>query len=638
MSGANQLSSADFNDFENANWEQDALFAENWDTADAANNVLLYPHVAPGNVRHDVLAALRGGLVTDASLRARVSVILGPGSTLLGIAGRLHPLYVAAATASHAAPTINQLAQAILVYSRYYIPVPSMRNYADGLRIPLPIEIDRANGDWILNSNLVRTWSRSFQAAWHPLPGQRPARLQQPDPVALQAQVQTFLRAQPTALARGIHFNARVLSNPFEAVFFVFETLRHLPVAEVFALTLAFLDQSVNHQMKLLASLTAGNAILRQLLSVLHNPPAALTARQTASRNRGERMLQGALQPAGIRSVPRELPETPQQLANRPGNLGWQRIEPTDPVVGRHRMVLGRDVLAGAVLNFNSGGNTYRGPAYGGRIPPAAFIRTHANLLNPAADARIAARLQIVQAIVVNEGFLDAVRLRDRAILSLGIQQSSAHVDIELPALLARYKNMAPDEFRLFFEIYNLDLRANGNDGHGNPRFRLQRIQPNGARVDLTTWAARRNFFGGRTVGTTTTFTTDWAARCREPAIASLKYRAAQVLEAASRLDRILREVGNITVAGAPMALSTLITSQQGVALILDAHINQPGRVPADLQAAANAAGAQPDANALDQEITRQYALIRHTHNTPARNANINALGLDVNHGTFAGW
>jgi len=574
----------------------------------------------------------------DSSLRARVSVILGPGASCRGIAERLHPLYTAAATASHAAPTVEQLAQGILVYSQYYLPVPNMRNYRDGVRIPLPIEIDRSNGDWILNGNIIRLWIRSFQAGWRPLLDQRPQRLAQPDPVAIAGDARRFLRTQATALARGVHLNARMLTNSFEAVFFVHEVLHQLNRNAAFATALAFLDQSVNHQMRLLASLTAGNAVLRLLARILDNPPVGLPPQQTASRDRGIRMLTAALLPGGTLVQPRELPETAQQLANRPGALGWQRIRPDDPPGGRHRMVLGRDVLAGDIRNFHSGGNTYRGPAFGGRIAPAPFIAANANLLNPTGDARLAARLQIVAAIVVNEGFLDAVRLRDRGILSLGIQQSSAHVDIELPALLWRYKQMAPAEFELFFGIYNLDLRADGHDGHGNPRFKFQRIQPDATHVDLNTWASRRDFFGGHTVGTTTSFTTDWAARCRMPAIASLRYRAAQVLEAASRLDRIVREAGNITVAGVPVALTDVITSQQGVALILDAHINQTGHVPADLQAAATAAGPQPDANALDQAITSQYALIRHTHNTPARNANINALHLNVNHGSFTGW
>lgn len=615
----------------------DFFLAENWDTGDATRNVLFFPDT-PHSPRTDVLAAVRGGLVTDSSLRARVSAIVGPGATPRGMAERLHPVHTAAATAANPAPTVEELAQAILVYSQHYLPVPAMRNYADGLRIPLPVEIDQANGDWIVNGNHVRLWLRSFQTAWRPLLDRRPARLDQPDPVALPQEVRQFLQAQAPALARGIHLLARVLTNPYKEVFFFFEAMRQLAAA-AFEVALVFLDNAVNHQMRLLASLTAGHALLRRLESVLARPPARLTAAQQASLTRGNNMLSSALRPGGLLAPGRELPETAQQLADRPGGVGgWQQVRPEDPPGGRHRVVLGRDVLAGAIGNFVSGGSTYRGPAYGGRIPPSAFIGGQANLLNPRADPRVAARLRIVEAIAVNEGFLDAVRMRDRGILSIGMQQWSAHADLELPALLAHYEQMAPDEFELFFGLYDLDVRSNGQDAQGNPRFMLQRVEPNGNRVDLVAWNARRDFFGGTTAGATTTFRTDWAARSREAAIASLRFRAAEVLEAAGRLDRIVREVGSITVGGAQVPLTTLITSQLGVALIFDAHINQPAHVPADLQAAANAAGPQPNAATLDQAITQHYATIRHTHNTPQRNANINAQGLNAAHGSFAGW
>ena len=616
---------------------EDDFLAENWDTRDATRNVLLFPE-APRNPRIDILAAVQGGLLTDSSLRARVSVIVGPGATPRGIAEQVRPVYTAAATAAQPAPTVDELAEAILVYSQFYIPVPNMTNYTDGLRIPLPIEIDQATGDWILNPDTIRLWARSFPAALQALLDRRPMRLDQPDPAALAGQVQAFLQAQPTVIARGIHLQARILTNPFKEVFFFFEAMRQLG-ANALEVALAILDQSVNHQMRLLGTLTAGNAVLRRLGTALVNRPARLTAQQDASLIRARNMLQSALIAGGALVPRRELPETAEQLANQPGGLGpWQHVQPNDPPGGRHRIVLGRDVLAGDIAGFPAVAPTHRGPAYGGRIPPAAFIAANGHVLNPTGDASLAARLRIVQAIAVNEGFLDAVRMRDAGILSVGMQQWSAHVDLELPALLGHYKQMAPNEFMLFFGIYDLDVRANGQDGHGNPQFMLQRVRSDGTRVDLATPASRRAFFGGVTAGGVTTFGTDWAARSREPAIASLRFRAAQVLEAMARLDRIVRDVGNITVGGVPVPLTTLITSQRGVALILDAHINQPGHVRADLQAAANAAGAQPTADALDQAITQQYEPIRHTHDTPARNANINAQGLDPHHGSFPGW
>ena len=338
-------------------------------------------------------------------------------------------------------------------------------------------------------------------------------------------------------------------------------------------------------------------------------------------------------------TVSRELPETPQQQTDRNGVGRWQQVRPSDPEGGSHRMVLGRDVLAGEIGTFGAAGHPqYRGAAYGGRIAPRQFVQTHGPLLNPRNEARLAARLQIVEAIAVNEGFLDAVRMQDYGILSIGMQQWSAHADLELPALLWRFREVALDEYLLYFGLYNLEVRQAGQDAHGNPQFMLQEINPNRTVSDLGTWQQRRTFFGGTTVGTLTTFRSEWAARSREAAIASVTFRAVEILEAAARFDRVRREVGSITVGGRPVALDQLITSQLGVALILDAHINMPARVRDDLQAAADAVGVQATADLQDQAITNQYAGTRHTQDTAARTRNIRAQGLDANHGSFMGW
>ena len=169
----------------------------------------------------------------------------------------------------------------------------------------------------------------------------------------------------------------------------------------------------------------------------------------------------------------------------------------------------------------------------------------------------------------------------------------------------------------------------------------LQRIRPNGRRDDLPI-ADRSAFFGGSQSGTATTFRTDWAARFREASVSSLQYRLAQILQATARYDRIRAEVGSITVtrAGRRVAIpiDQLITSQLGAALILDSHINLPRLVQTDLQNAARAAGDQPTDDALDREITRRYAALRRTFDTPGRNTNIDRQRLSADRGSFAGW
>jgi hypothetical protein len=248
--------------------------------------------------------------------------------------------------------------------------------------------------------------------------------------------------------------------------------------------------------------------------------------------------------------------------------------------------------------------------------------------------------LDVVVAIAPNEGFLDAIRMQDAGILSTGIHQWSAHADLELPSLLHCFKQTNPDEFMLYFGLYNLDVRRDGQNS-----FMLQSVQPNGSVTDLPV-RQRRAFFGGTTSGNLTTFRTDWAARVREASVASINYRAAQIREAVARFDRIQREVGNITVqlrgGRIQVPVNQLITSQFGAALVLDSHINLPGLVRPDLQRVANDVGTQPDEDALEQAIVNRYEAIRRTFDTPGRNARIHRR-LDHRpgshgHGSFAGW
>ena len=248
-----------------------------------------------------------------------------------------------------------------------------------------------------------------------------------------------------------------------------------------------------------------------------------------------------------------------------------------------------------------------------------------------------------MSAISPNEAALDGIEYADAGIVSTGVHQWTASHPTELPAMLWRYRSIAPDEFDLFFRLYGLKVRPDGADGQGNPQFMLQKIAPNLAVIDLATFAQKRDFFGGvKDAAGVTTFGTLWAARFRLASTALSAYGLAQALEAAARFDRILREVPNLVVAGVNQPLNSVISSRLGVALILDQHINRPGNVGPDLQTAINNAGPQPNADALDIAATNQYAVIRqqpgHMQDGPVRTARIVALGLDPNHGSFQGW
>ena len=601
-----------------------------------ATNILRFPAAAPPGVRTDVLVHAEGGLTTDATLRPRVSVLLGPGTTVQGIAATLLPLYAAGAAGAGGkpAPTRDELARAIVVYNRFYLPTQTWAEHRVGLRLPLPIEIEQPSGTWIVNADSVRAQAAQFDGAWLSRLTRAPAPLDLPDPMAgLPQEASALIAGQPNAAALGTVLMATVLRNPSAGVFLLFEVLRQLtgtvPPADV---ALAMLDGMVTHQAALLASTSAGQGVLRRLDAVLASAPPSTDA---ARLNRDRALLAAALfvTPGGPRVPFLELPETPGQLNDRgpvPNAPG-----PAEPAGGRHRVVLGYDVCVGRVKDEPVSGVTYRGPVYPGRLLPGPFAAADATRLP--ADASSLARLAIVFGIAPNEGNLDAIRMRDAGILSSGIHQWSAHSAPELPSLLFRFKSLTPEEFSLYFGMYGLDVIPDPNAAHMG-QFILRRVDASGAAVNMD-YNATRTFFGGTVeAGGTVVFGTTWASRFRLVSLTSEAYRRCQLLEAIGRFDRIKREVGNITVAGTAVAIATLITSRQGVALLLDSHINKPKKVKPVLQVAAQAPNMPADPDQRDRKITRFFHDTRDVFDRVIRNQGVDAAGFDAAHGTFTGW
>jgi hypothetical protein len=162
-------------------------------------------------------------------------------------------------------------------------------------------------------------------------------------------------------------------------------------------------------------------------------------------------------------------------------------------------------------------------------------------------------------------------------------------------------------------------------------------------------WAARFALFGGRTAGARPpvhTFDSVWAARFRQASIASDAYKRTQALVGADRFDRIARHVNTVTLPTHAIPVEDLVTSELLAALTLDQHINSPGNVRADLNAAVRAAGAQPNLAALEQAVTAVLTAPTPTGAQPARrledSANrtrrILAAGLDPTPESFEGW
>ena len=446
-------------------------------------------------------------------------------------------------------------------------------------------------------------------------------------------------------------------------MFFIYELFaqvrRDRPAQEV-PLALRMVDNMVNHQAELLASTTAGNALLRRLWFAIEPvDTTALTAAERTRVLRARRLLAAAigltptvpdtwLSPLveGPTVRPREVPLPAASIGLAAAGAIAGSVTAIEAVGPNQQMVLGRQLSAGA----NGVYDVYTGPAHIGHVLPAAFVAAHNPEINPGGDPRIDERSAIVVAIAPNEGRLDAARLRDRGLLSTGLQQWTDHVNNEANVLWEHLRGMAPDQFDLHLGLHRLLTqiwhRVEGvatavatpavltvdnpwadpaviadplalpgaPDDHFPDNATLYRLDP-GAKVRMHQSIAgnigpRFAFFGGSGGAAARVFTAAWGARVRLAARCSIAYCVAEMQTANKRFDRIVRDTGDFLVPGTPApgggapvpryTVEALMTTQYGAALILDHHINAPGNVTADVRTAVNsvpaAAGAAFDA------------------------------------------
>jgi hypothetical protein len=322
--------------------------------SDEERNVLRVPLTVPSSVRQDTLAHAEGGLVDDAALRPRVSVFMGPGSTFRGAAEGLLPLYIGAATTGAPAPTRDELARALVVYNQHYLPGKTFDEYRVGLRLPLPIEIDAATGGWIIDADNVRLLAAGFDGAWlsrltTPVPG-----LDVVDAAALPGTVATIVSDHAGTDALAGELLRRTLTNPYAAVFDLYESLRQVEsstTGSAFTVSLTIMSSLVDHQAALLAATSAGNGILRRLSSALGDAPSTLDATGKASLARAAAMLDGALWTSSGTTRARvpfhELPQTAAQRKDLGAVPGGPHLSAHDPAGGAHVVVFGRDVAVG---------------------------------------------------------------------------------------------------------------------------------------------------------------------------------------------------------------------------------------------------------------------------------------------------
>ncbi len=192
-----------------------------------------------------------------------------------------------------------------------------------------------------------------------------------------------------------------------------------------------------------------------------------------------------------------------------------------------------------------------------GKLRPMDFIEKNRALIKRISGFQNSA-ISVVSAVSLNIGNLEAVNTGDENFLSFGIFAWSigqGNGKGELPALLLRLKNCSPESFQKYFGRYGLDISPSTDEIYGY--FTL-----NG--VLISTQALKETFRADH-----------WATVFWEAGQDSM-INAIQIVHAMSRLETFYWKIGKAPTA---YPLADLVTSELGVALLLDNHVERPGYV-----------------------------------------------------------
>jgi len=230
-----------------------------------------------------------------------------------------------------------------------------------------------------------------------------------------------------------------------------------------------------------------------------------------------------------------------------------------------------------------------------GSLSPRSFISAYRSMLR---DLNLTdSEINVIAAAAQNEGNMDAINTWDSHFLSFGIfQWTSGGPDSagELPALLKLIKQRYPEEFQHYFTQFGLDIVDTGST---TGWFTL-------AGLRLTTASQK-------SVLREPIWAYRFAVSGQDTAV-----KAIQILHAISRIDRFYfspsGDLGGYT-------LSDLITSEYGVALLLDNHVNRPAYVVPGIAQAMRDVGisAQQLAQGTETDekrVIERYLVVRQTY------------------------
>ncbi len=197
--------------------------------------------------------------------------------------------------------------------------------------------------------------------------------------------------------------------------------------------------------------------------------------------------------------------------------------------------------------------------------------------------------VNVMKSVSDNEGKLDAVNSYDRGFMSFGIfQWALSHG--ELAALLKKVKDAYPSTFRNLFGVHGLDVTADTGPVIGS-------LSLHGNRIDIE--REKEQFRDA-----------EWAFRFwlagQDPNV--------QAVEIEHALSRLLTFYWKPDEGVNGFPLSQIITSEYGVALILDNHVNRPAFVKPCIQQAMQTTGLQDPRSwgtAEEQRVLDAYLQIR---------------------------
>jgi hypothetical protein len=238
---------------------------------------------------------------------------------------------------------------------------------------------------------------------------------------------------------------------------------------------------------------------------------------------------------------------------------------PPPATSGKFRFVGNKAVAPdGAVF-----GNKFKlGIFNNGQTSIGQFVSAHSDVFTTLSPSR----LSVMQAVSANEGKLEAINTWDNAFLTFGAFQWTAGAGSgagELVSLIARLKQSDESVFNQLFGQFGLDVDSvNSAPGQTPTGF----FSLNGAVIKTAADKGQK-------------------LRTLERAFQFFKagqndvMRQVEVEHAASRIDLFYKDASH-RIKG--LFVADFISSEAGVAMILDEHVNRPGNVPTTLAGAVN--------------------------------------------------